>query len=114
MDRPEFHIVSPTDNKTIELIADWYLSEWNISKDKTIQRISSFPRDTSQFQAIMTLGGVPVSTGGLYHHVGLLDKEPRFRTYQNWLALVYTIPAERRKGFGALICNYIEDQARKL
>src|SRR3982750_3382743 len=111
MCQPEFEIVSPADDKAIKWISDCYLSEWNISKDKTIQKISSFAGDTSQFQALLTLNGVPVATGGLYHHVGLLDKEPKFRTYQNWLALVYSIPAERRKGFGALVCNYIEDHA---
>src|SRR3954464_2713054 len=114
MCQPEFDIISPKDNKTIELIADCYLSEWNISKDKTIHKINSFAHDTSQFQAVMTLNGVPVTTAGLYHEVGLLDKEPRFRAYQNWLALVYTIPVERHKGLGALICNYIDDRARKL
>ncbi len=114
MSQPQFQIVDPADRKTIELIADWYVSEWNIPKEKTIQKLESFSGDSSQFQALMTLEGVPVSTGGLYHHVGLLDKEPRFSVYKYWLALVYTIPPKRQQGYGALLCNYIYEYAKKL
>ena len=62
----------------------------------------------------MTLDNIPVTTGGLYNHVGLINKEPRFEIYKNWLALVYTLPDMRHKGFGALICNYIHDYSKKL
>ena len=62
----------------------------------------------------MTLDSTPISTGGLYNHVGLLDKEQRLKIYKNWLALVYTIPNERHKGFGALICKHIEDHSKDL
>ena len=56
----------------------------------------------------MKLNDVPIATGGMHNHVGLLDKEPRFKQYKNWLALVYTIPGKRQQGFGASICEYIE------
>jgi GNAT superfamily N-acetyltransferase len=63
---------------------------------------------------LLTIDKIPVSTGGLYNHVALLDKEPRFNIYRNWLALVYTIPEKRRHGFGAMICNYIQQHAKEL
>lgn len=110
----QFHLVNADDNETIELIAEWYLLEWNIPKIKTIQKIRSFNYEKSQFQALMTIDNIPISTGGVYNHVALLDKEPRFNIYKNWLALVYTIPEKRRKGFGALICNYIQEHAKEL
>ena len=97
--QPQFQVVNPNDEKIIELISDWYLSEWNIPKGKTIKRLKSFSKDSSQFQVLMTLHNVPIAAGGLYNHVALLDKEPRFRIYKNWLGLVYTIPDKRHQGF---------------
>lgn len=99
---------------TFQLIADWYLSEWKIPIDKTIQRLRTITTDNSQFQILMTLDGTPISTGGLYDHVGLLDKEPRLKIYKNWLALVYTIPDKRHRGYGALICKHIQDHSKNL
>ncbi len=110
----EFHILQPKDKITFRLIANWYLREWNIPINKTIERLQSITGETTQFQIIMILNGNPISTGGLYHHVGLLDKETRFQIYKNWLALVYTIPDQRGKGFGAKICDYIELHSKSL
>jgi GNAT superfamily N-acetyltransferase len=110
----EFQIVQSTDESIIRLIAGWYLSEWNIPMERTIQKLNTVRGDNSQFQVIITLDTIPIATAGLYHHVGLLDKEPRFRIYRNWLALVYTIPQKRRQGIGALICNYVTDYSKKM
>ena len=62
----------------------------------------------------MTLDNIPIATGGLYNHVGLLDREPRLKIYKNWLALVYTKPDNRGKGLGALICGHIQDYSKDL
>ena len=110
----QYHIVSPNDNDTIRLIADWYLSEWKIPIDKTVQKLNSITAENSQLQVLMTVDRLPVSTGGLYNHVGLIDKMPRFKVYRNWLALVYTTPVQRQKGYGALICNYIQEHAKRI
>jgi phosphoribosylglycinamide formyltransferase 1 len=110
----KFQIVQPTDTKNIELIANWYLSEWDIPVDKTIQRLKTITCDNFQAQVLMTLDGIPITTGGLYNQVGLTDKEPRFRIYKNWLAQVYTIPNRRHQGFGELICGYIQDYSKKM
>ncbi len=110
----KFHIVTPNDNHTIELIANWYLNEWKIPVDKTIPRLQTITADQTQFQVLMTLDNVPISTGGVYDHVGLLDKEPKFKVYQNWLALVYTTPDKRHQGYGAAICSYIQDYSKHI
>lgn len=109
-----FRIIHPDDNKTINLIAKWYLIEWNIPVEKMLQRLKTVTADNSQFQVLMTLDEIPIATAGLYNHVGLINKEPRFNIYKNWLALVYTIPEKRGRGFGALICNYIQDCAKRM
>lgn len=103
-----FKILKPDDKPIFELIAEWYLKEWKIPTDKTIQRLQSIAAGNLQFQVLMTLDGNPISTGGLYDHVGLLDKKPRLRIYKNWLALVYTTPNKRHQGYGALICKHIQ------
>ncbi|HSZ71938.1 MAG TPA: GNAT family N-acetyltransferase [Cytophagaceae bacterium] len=107
-----YRIVKVDDNETLQLIADWYLAEWNIPRNKSIQHIKSFDHDPSQFQVLMTLDGVPIATGSLAHRVGLLDIESRFTVYKNWLALVYTIPDMRHRGFGALLCDYIQNYSK--
>jgi hypothetical protein len=84
------------------------------SHRKNNSATSKVTTDNFQFQVIMTLDDLPISTGGLYNHVVLLDKEPRFKIYKNWLALVYTIPKQRQKGYGALICKYIQEHSKKM
>ena len=114
MTKIKFQFVQAEDEKTFNLIANWYVSEWNIPIEKTIQRFQKVTTDNFQFQVIMTLDDLPISTGGLYNHVVLLDKEPRFKIYKNWLALVYTVPKQRQKGYGALICKYIQGHSKKM
>jgi GNAT superfamily N-acetyltransferase len=114
MTKINFQILQSNDQPTFQLIADWYLSEWKIPRDKTIQRLQTITADSSQFQILMTLDGIPISTGGLYDHVGLLDKEPRLKIYKNWLALVYTTPDKRHQGYGALICKHIQNHSKYL
>lgn len=110
----KYHIIKPEDNESIELIADWYLSEWNIPIQATIEKTKKLSVDNFEFQILMTLNNKPIATGDLYNHVGLLDKEPRLKIYKNWLALVYTKPDNRGKGLGALICNHIQDYSKNL
>jgi N-acetylglutamate synthase-like GNAT family acetyltransferase len=110
----EFQILKPKDQTTFQLIANWYYSEWNIPIETTIQRLQTITIDNSQFQILLTLDGVLISTGGLYNHVGLIDKEPRFNIYNHWLALAYTIPEKRHQGFGALLFERIQNQSKSL
>lgn len=110
----KYKIITPDDNENIELIADWYLSEWNIPIQTTIEKTKKLSVDNYEFQILMTLNDIPIATGGLYNHVGLLDREPRLNIYKNWLALVYTKTNNRGKGLGALICNQIQDHSKAL
>ena len=111
MNTIQVEILQPGDSSSIKLIANWYQQEWKIPEDITIQKQQQIATDTKQFQVLMHVNNVPIATGGLYSHVGLLDKEPRFKIYENWLALVYTIPAMRGQGYGAELCRFIEQQS---
>lgn len=110
----KYQILTKDDHDIIDFIAGWYFVEWNIPKQHTIEKVKGFPRNGKHFQVIMTLDDILVATGGHYYHVGLPDREPKFSIYKNWLALVYTIPDNRKKGLGALICNYIQNHVKKL
>jgi len=110
----QYQLIKPDDNEHIALIADWYLREWSIPVQTTIEKIKKFSTENHEFQVLMALNNMPVATGGLYNHVGLLDKVPRLKIYKNWLALVYTKPEFRGKGLGALICNHIQDYSKDL
>lgn len=109
-----YQTVKPEDKAIIELIGNWYLEEWGFSIEKTIQNLKSITTSPTQFQVLMTLDGSPIATGGIYNHVGLIDREPKFNIYKNWLSLVYTIPNQRQKGYGALICNHIQDHCKNI
>jgi GNAT superfamily N-acetyltransferase len=109
-----FHKVTPYDQELIDHIADWYLQEWNIPKEQTIQKISNFSTDSILFQIVMTIDSVPISTGGIYDRVGLLDREPRFRVYSPWLALVFTAPEHRNLGYGTSLCEKLQDVSKEL
>jgi len=110
----DFKIVKPTDRQALLLIAGWYFSEWHIPVEATIENLHSVTSDKDQCQILMLVDGIPVSTGGIYNHVGLLDKVPGLKVYKKWLGLVYTIPSERGKGYGAGICHYIREHSRSL
>ena len=84
----QFRLVSPGDHSAQSLIAQWYLNEWKIPEEKTKERLKQFKAAGEQFQVLMTVNHTPVATGGLYHHVGLVDREPLFVIKKHWLALV--------------------------
>jgi GNAT superfamily N-acetyltransferase len=112
MDSIDYKRITPADTELIGRIADWYFNEWNIDKAATIKRLTDFPNDGIPFQWIMTLDGSPIATGGVYEHVGLLDAVPRLKEFQPWLALVYTLPDHRGKGYGAMLCEEIQARAK--
>lgn len=116
MNRIAYKKISNTDKKSIELIASWYLKEWNIPIETTTKQLSSFVIDNGNvpFQILMLLNNEPIATGGIYNHVGLLYREPRFKIYTPWLALVYTTPENRNKGYGVLLCKKIEALSKEI
>jgi GNAT superfamily N-acetyltransferase len=114
MSEIKYQIVRSNDEALIQLIANWYLTEWSIPIETTIQRLSNFPASGFPFQVLMTVDDSPVATGGIYHHVALLDREPRFKRYSPWLALIYTQSQDRNKGYGKLLCEKIQNMAKEM
>ena len=94
-------------------IANWYQMEWKFPLETTLSRLTAITPQKDQFQLVMTRNGIPIGTAGVYNTVGILEKIPRLNIYSPWLALVYTIPMERGKGYGALLCEKVEKEAKK-
>lgn len=110
----DFKLVRPVHTETIQQIADWYLAEWHIPTEKTIQNISTMPESGTPFQMIMTLNGEMIATAGIYHTVALTERIPRFAVYSPWLALVYTVPELRGNGYGAILCQKVNEYAKEM
>ncbi len=110
----KIQLINPDDNENIQTLANWYLNEWNIPIDTSIKKLKTLSKDAKEFQFLMIVDNEPVATGGIYQHVGLLDKVPRLSIYKNWLALLYTLPNHRKKGYGELLCKRIQIHAKKL
>ncbi|MGL5891175.1 MAG: GNAT family N-acetyltransferase, partial [Bacteroidia bacterium] len=108
-----FKRISSSDTFLIELIAKWYADEWKLPEEKTIERLSNFEKGNVVFQVVAEMNGIPIATGGIYTHVGLLDREPKFSIHRHWLALMYSLPEMRGRGLGAKLCSYIIDEARR-
>ena len=114
MTNTHIELVSASNLSAINIVAEWYSIEWNIPIQTTIQKFNDLFDERSQFQVLLTNDGVPITTGGVYNYVGLLDREPSLKVYENWLALVYTQPEYRGQGYGALICEFIANHAKFL
>lgn len=109
-----FHKVQSNENNFIELIADWYLKEWNIPVEQTSKRLAGLPNDNVIFQLLLLKDDEPVSTGGLYNKLNLLKVHPRFLKFKPWVGLLYTTPKYRNRGFGEKLLFKIEDIANEL
>ena len=106
--------VLPSDRDLIAQISEWYFKEWQVSKERTTQRLTDQSPDDMHFHLALMEGETPVATGGLYNRVGLLFNQPRFKIYGPWVGLVYTAPEKRKSGFGGEILKEIEVRAAAL
>lgn len=93
-------------------IADWYYQEWHIPPEKTIELLKNITSDISQYYVVLEIDSEPVATAGLHKKVGIMDIDPDLKQFKNWLALVYTAPKYRKKGYASLLCMHIEEMAK--
>lgn len=58
----KYQIIRADDNENIKLIAEWYLTEWNIPIQTTIEKIKKLSIDNYEFQVLMSLDNKPIAT----------------------------------------------------
>jgi GNAT superfamily N-acetyltransferase len=109
-----FQKIAPSDTELIDQIADWYHTEWQIEREVTYQRLRSLPESGVPFHLIMFVDGTPIATGGIHHDVRLITVDSRFKKYDPWLALIYTVPEFRKKGYGEMLCKKLESMALEM
>ena len=110
----QYHILTASDSEAIKMIGGWYENEWGIARQKSLDNILEAITDEQQFQVLLSVDGRAVSTAGMYRKVSIVEKVPELGRYSNWLALVYTVPEYRGQGWGELICNYVQEQSKKM
>ncbi|MEZ4843000.1 MAG: hypothetical protein R2784_21315 [Saprospiraceae bacterium] len=81
--------LDPNDGGMIDKIANWYFSEWNTPIEKTIERLTNYPSDDTLLQAILTINGELIATGGLCNNVNIFNKHPELMEFKPWIALLY-------------------------
>jgi GNAT superfamily N-acetyltransferase len=106
-----FKRIATQDHNDHRLIETWCLEEWQVPPDKTKNRLEQL--SAPNFHLMMYLDGAPIATGGIHPRVSLQEKVPGLTDYTHWLAFVYTIPEHRGKGYGAFLCEEIQQQARE-
>lgn len=104
-------ILDPNDKFSIDIIAHWYFNEWNIPIEKTIQRLSTQPNNDTIVQAILTIDGKLIATGGLCNNVNIYNEHPEMNQFKPWIALLYTQVGYRNKGLGQKLLEFIEQRA---
>ncbi|RYY34735.1 MAG: GNAT family N-acetyltransferase [Sphingobacteriaceae bacterium] len=106
--------LNPSDSELINKIAVWYYAEWSIDTEKARNNLQAICTSSTQCQVVLFANGLPVATGGVYHHVNLIDLVPSLKQHHYWLALIYTMPQYRKKGYGARVCTYLQDIYRDM
>ena len=106
--------INTTDKDFINLAAAWYLEEWSIPIERTIQRLSTQVKDDVLFQLGLYKNGKPIATGGLYNNVGLLHEHGKFTKFGPWIALLYTEPDSRNQGCGQILLQEIEKVSKEI
>ena len=104
--------LKPSDTKLIDRIADWYLQEWAIPKERTISRLMNHPNDDVLVQLVLKEGNRIIATGGLYNNTGLNIIFPKYKALSPWIAQLYTDKEHRGKGHGTLLLKNLEEYAK--
>ncbi len=100
------------DIENISKIADWYWQEFSIPVEKTTRRLSNLQPGDLIYQLGFFSDARLLTTGGLSHHVGLLNDHAQFKNKGSWVTLLCTDPEHRGKGYGKELMMAIEKKAK--
>ncbi len=109
----DFEFINSEHVDEINQIANWYLNEWGVPNKNTFNHLTKNPDDNVIFQIMLTVDNICAGTGGLYKKVRIQDYIKKYNNYYPWIALMYTTPNHRGKGFGARLLDEIESEAKK-
>lgn len=113
MNNATIQIIVANEIAFMDIIADWYQKEWSIPPEKTRMLLQKIASSNSQYHFILVIDDEAVATAGLHEDVGITAVEPALKKIKNWLAMVYTVPKHRNKGYASLLCTHIEQLAKE-
>lgn len=113
MKKIKCHNLNAENNVLIETVAKWYHQEWHIPVEKAIDLLKEIAADPNQYHLVLMINDKPIATAGLHDKLGITSIDPSLKSFKNWLALVYTVPEHRKKGYAALLCTHIEKIAKE-
>ncbi len=99
------------DKDYINIIAGWYLDQWSIPKETTLNRLSNVPSEDVLFHLVLMDGNNLIASGGLHNKVGLFREHPGFEEFKPWAAMLYTEENRRNNGLGQMLLSKIEHGA---
>jgi GNAT superfamily N-acetyltransferase len=105
-------LLDPANTAVIQSIAQWYYEEWDTPIEKTIDAFSG-SNEVMEFQLVLEFDNKIVASGGLRHDVNLLNVYPEYNHLGPWIALLFTLPKHRNKGYGAALLEAIEEEAKR-
>lgn len=110
---PHFHIAPLTrgDTRLASILAQWYYEEWKIPQEGYMPRLLALDPDDMEIHLVLFHHDQPIAAGGIHHKVGLLQVAPEFAEHDPWVAVLYTLPAYRKQGLGAMLLQALEDAA---
>lgn len=108
-----YHIapLKPGDTTLASQLAAWYFEEWNIAPEMYMPRLLALDPADMEIQLLLFHHDKPIASGGIHHKVGLLQVAPEYAVLDPWLAVLYTLPAYRKQGLGAILLRALEQQA---
>ncbi|WP_343533930.1 GNAT family N-acetyltransferase [Pedobacter sp.] len=113
MNKLKYHVLTINDVALRQTLANWYQQEWQLPVEKTLHLLTEVSSHKLQLQLVLTVNDFPVATAGLHQTVGIVKHYPALKKFDYWLALVYTIPSHRKKGYATLLCQHMEKIAKQ-
>ena len=104
----------PPDPAVVAEVAGWHHLEWSHFSQRTLtDRIREFDEHLSQEAEPLTVlawqDSKPVGSASLLVHDMEIHPD-----WSPWLGSVYVLPSHRERGIGSMLCQQIEQEARRL
>ncbi|HYG52878.1 MAG TPA: GNAT family N-acetyltransferase [Flavobacteriales bacterium] len=109
-----FEKLTGSEIAVIQQISQWIFDEWGSPHERTIKRLTELDPTDIIFHFAMKLDGELIGCGGLHINVGLFREHERFMIQGPWVSVLYTDKLYRGKGYGKLLLDAVEQEARKL
>lgn len=89
----------------------WYCSHWGRDDAYWRSRLDEVIGHSPYVHAAVFVDDIMVCSGGIHPTVSLVNRFPHLEEIGHWLALIYTPPDARGKGYATALCRFLQDYA---